>query len=71
MVTVYGQPGCVQCKRTVKKLEGTVDYKYIDVSEDSDALAHIKALGYQSVPVIEANGEHWNGYVPEKLASLK
>lgn len=70
MVTVYGQPGCVQCKRTVKKLDGKVEFNYIDVSQDEDALAHIKALGYQQVPVVEANGEHWSGYVPDKLANL-
>jgi glutaredoxin-like protein NrdH len=48
-----------------------VDYRDIDVTTDEQALNHIKALGYQAVPVIEANGEHWFGYDPEKLASLK
>lgn len=72
MVTIYSQPGCNPCRMTKKALNRAgVDYKDVDVTTDEAALTYIKNLGYQAVPVIEANGEHWFGYNPEKLASLK
>ena len=72
MVTIYSQPGCQPCRMTKKALtRAGVDYTDIDVTQDAKALAYIKSLGYQAVPVVEANGEHWYGYNTDKLSSIK
>jgi glutaredoxin-like protein NrdH len=73
--TVYSKPACVQCNGTYRGLmkrgqvEG-VDYVVVDVTEDEAALAHVLALGYQQVPVVETETEHWSGYRPDKMAEV-
>ena len=72
MVTVYSKPACVQCNATYRKLDTLgVPYTVIDMSEDADALAEVKALGYQQAPVVVApDGRHWSGFNPSELDSL-
>lgn len=72
-ITVYGKPRCVQCDATKRALNKRgIPYTYVDVTENPDALAHIKALGYTSAPVVElSNGiDSWSGYQPGKLALI-
>ena len=72
MVKIYSQPGCTPCRRVKSFLErNQVAFEDIDISTDETAFAHVQKLGYQQTPVIEANGTHWSGYDPEKLANLK
>ena len=72
MVTVYGTPDCIKCERTKTNLDrANVAFEYKDISTDSLAYARVKELGYQGLPVIEANGTHWSGYDRDKLNSLK
>ena len=77
MVTVYGKPACVQCNATNMKLQRLgIEYEYIDVSTNADALEYTKGLGYMSAPVVvtrNADGsmsDHWSGYQPDKLNAL-
>lgn len=70
-VTVYSRDNCPQCDATKRKLGKLgVQYNEIDVTVDNDALAHVLALGYQQVPVVEHEGGHWSGYRPQNLAGL-
>ena len=70
-VTVYSKPSCVQCNATYRALSKKgIDYHVVDVSEDENALAHVLALGYQQVPVVETATDHWSGYRPDKISSL-
>ncbi|EFO31205.1 glutaredoxin [Roseibium sp. TrichSKD4] len=70
-VTVYSKPSCVQCNTTYRALEQRgVDYQVIDLSQDNDAFAHVLALGYAQVPVVEVSGDHWAGFRPDKIAAL-
>ena len=84
MVTVYTKPSCVQCNATYRRLDALgISYKFIDVSVDTQALDHIKELGYLSAPVVvpsfdknvvDAAGErvvHWSGYRPDYIDQLK
>lgn len=84
MVTVYSKPGCVQCNATTRKLEQlSLKYNIIDVSEHTEALQHIKELGYLQAPVVvpsfdkivkDNKGErvvHWSGFRPDLLEQLK
>lgn len=70
-ITVYSKPLCVQCDATKRALDKAgLPYELIDVTEDAEALAKIKALGYLQAPVVVAGGDHWSGFRPEKLRAL-
>lgn len=72
-LTVYTNPGCVQCDATKKFLnERNTRYEVIDLSTDELALAAVKDLGYRKAPVIFArypsgSESHWSGFNPGKL----
>lgn len=59
MIKVYGKGnGCVNCniaKDILKKYN--IEYKFIDVTEDDEALKLIRSLGYRQVPIIENEGD--------------
>ncbi|CAL8898086.1 NrdH-redoxin [Kocuria varians] len=70
-VTVYSKPSCVQCNATYRALtKKGIDYTVVDVTEDTTAYEHVVGLGYQQVPVVEAGGEHWSGFRPDKINTL-
>ena len=72
MVKVYGKPGCVQCNMTEKALvKKGVEFTKVDVTQDDEAFDYVvNTLGYQGVPVVETAEDHWNGFKPEKIATL-
>lgn len=70
-ITVYTKPSCVQCKATYRALDSKgLEYDVLDVSEDEQALELVKSLGYLQAPVVVADGEHWSGFRPDKIADL-
>lgn len=72
MVTIYGKPGCIKCKRTTVNAEKLgLEFDYKDITTDPSAEARVRELGYLVLPVVEANGEHWSDYQPDRLSALK
>lgn len=71
-VTVYSKPNCMQCTMTKKYLDDNqIPYTLIDVYENEEALSHIKSLGFQSLPVVEIEGEEpFFGFRPNRLEGL-
>ncbi|MGO1851800.1 MAG: glutaredoxin-like protein NrdH [Microbacteriaceae bacterium] len=70
-ITVYTRPHCVQCTATFRTLEKLrIPFAVYDVSEDEQALAAVKELGYLAAPVVVTGEEHWSGFRPDKLAGL-
>lgn len=70
-ITLYTKPACVQCKATQKALDRAgLNYETVDISLDDEARDYVLALGYLQAPVVEANGEHWSGFRPERINSL-
>lgn len=70
-VTLYTLPACVQCTTTKRFLtKENIDFSEVDLSEDTDAMEKVRALGYQSAPVVMAGEEHWSGFRPDKLNQL-
>lgn len=73
MITVYSKPNCPQCTATYRKLKSLgLPHDSIDVTEDAEALAFIRALGYQQAPVVvvregEEVKKHWSGFRPDLL----
>jgi len=71
MVTVYTQPGCVQCNATYRALDAKgIQYNVTDLSEDAAALEQVKALGYLRAPVVITDEDHWSGFRPDKIDEL-
>lgn len=67
-ITLYTTPGCVQCRMTSQWLDRAgAPYRTVDLSESPDDMAAVKALGYQSAPVVCAGDEHWSGFQPARL----
>lgn len=70
-ITLYTKPACVQCKATQKALDRAgLTYDTVDISLDDEARDYVLALGYLQAPVVEANGEHWSGFRPERINGL-
>lgn len=73
MIIVYSKPNCPQCMATYRKLKSLdLAHESVDVTEDADALAFIRALGYQQAPVVVVREgvqikEHWSGFRPDLL----
>jgi glutaredoxin-like protein NrdH len=73
----------VQCTATKRFLDSRgLEYTTVDVSEDADSLAFIKALGYLAAPVVytvepeyEDEGgrgliQHWSGNQPDRIKAI-
>lgn len=70
-ITVYTKPSCVQCNATKRALQKNgLEFTEVDLTQDAEALATVKALGYQQAPVVFAGGDHWAGYRPDKIRAL-
>lgn len=72
MVTVYTKRSCVQCTATFRALDSKgIKYEIKDMSEDPEALALAKELGYLQAPVVIApSGESWSGFRPDLIGQL-
>lgn len=72
MVQVYTNEGCNPCRAVKRFLKSNgVDFEEKSVT-DSANLDFVRSLGYESVPVVVTkSGEHFDGYRPDRLATLK
>lgn len=70
-ITLYTKPNCVQCNATKRALDKQgLDYETVDLTEDVNALDHIKGLGFQQAPVVFAGDDSWSGFRPDKIKAL-
>ncbi|SEA05236.1 ribonucleoside-diphosphate reductase class Ib glutaredoxin subunit [Bowdeniella nasicola] len=70
-ITVFSKPNCVQCDATYRALKKNgLEYTVVDITEDAEALANVKALGYVQAPVVFADGDHWSGFRPDRIKAL-
>ena len=70
-IKVYSKPSCVQCTATYKALDNKgIEYEVFDVTEDDEALALTKSLGYLQAPVVVTDDDHWSGFRYDKIALL-
>jgi len=68
---VYSKPLCVQCDATKRALnKAGVAYDVVDITEDAEALATVKSLGYVQAPVVITSEDHWSGFRPDKIKAL-
>ncbi|WP_411839561.1 glutaredoxin family protein [Paracoccus sp. ME4] len=73
LVTVYSKPACPQCDATKRSLAAKgVSFRSIDVMEDAEAFKHVtETLGIRQMPVVEAFGQAWCGFLPAKISWLQ
>ena len=71
-IILYSKPNCMQCNFTQQFFENNnVEFTVKDVFESEEALAEVKELGFQSLPVIVADGvEPFFGFRPDLLEKL-
>jgi len=70
-ITVYSKPACVQCEATKRALDKKgLKYDVVDVTEDPEALALVRELGYLQAPVVVADDTHWSGFRPDQITAL-
>lgn len=70
-ITVYSKPSCVQCTATYRALDRQgIAYSVVDLSQDAVALETVRSLGYQQVPVVVTESDHWSGFRPDKISAL-
>ena len=70
-ITVYTKPMCVQCDATKRALnKAGLDYALVDITQDSDALARVKAMGFMQAPVVVTSNDAWAGFRPDKIKAL-
>ena len=71
-IILYSKPTCMQCNFTKQFFENNnVEFIVKDVFESEEALAEVKELGFQSLPVIVADGvEPFFGFRPDLLEKL-
>ena len=68
LITVYSKPSCVQCNATYRTLDKLgLPYQVIDLTQDEAALTEVRAMGYQQVPVVVDEDDHWAGFRPDLL----
>lgn len=75
-VTVYSRPKCTACdatKRLLTKLG--ILHTVVDVTEDPEALAYVKSLGYLGAPVVVAETSsdvrHWSEFRESRIKELR
>jgi len=71
-VKVYSTPTCMYCKLVKEFLSDKgVEYKEIDVSEDTEKMSYIvEATGQMGVPVIEIGEYMIVGFDQDKITEL-
>ena len=70
-VIVYSQPNCVACDATYRAMDRKgIDYTPVNITEDPEAYAYVKSLGYLQAPVVVAGDTHWSGFRPDMLTAL-
>ena len=72
MIKVYTKTDCMACNFTKNFIKDNgIEAEFIDVTQDEQALAEMKALGYNAMPVVYVDEQtHWFGFRPDELEKL-
>ncbi|QEA32014.1 glutaredoxin-like protein NrdH [Secundilactobacillus malefermentans] len=71
-VVVYSKNNCMQCKMTKRFLsEHNVPFEERNINVEPQYIDYLKQKGFQSVPVIEAEGQPLiSGFQPDMLSKI-
>lgn len=71
VIKAYWQPGCTSCLRMKEFLtKHSVPFISVNVLEDKDALAELRAFGIRSVPIVRRGKDWANGQVLREVARV-
>lgn len=71
IVKIYTLPGCGYCKQVKKHLnKNNIPYQEINLKEDKDGKAFMKARGYTGVPVTVIGKEEIVGFDLDRVNEL-
>lgn len=71
-ITVYTTAVCPQCRATKRKLDSLgIPYNTVNIDNDNEAREYVTSLGYFQAPVVINGEDHWSGFRPDRLDSLK
>lgn len=71
-IIIYTKDNCIQCNATKNAMDRNgIAYQLINLDAQPEAVDRLKSLGYRQVPVVMADDEHWSGFRPDKIASLR
>ena len=72
-VKVYTTIDCPQCIMTKRYMDALdIEYETIDATDNEEARAYVKSLGFQSLPVVVVeSGEAWFEFRLENIDLLK
>ena len=63
MYKIYGTDSCPYCVKAKALAENKgVEYQYIDIQKDSEAVKMLKSRGFKSIPQIFDGEEYVGGY---------
>ena len=77
MLTVYSKPNCPYCEQAKSWLDSNkIEYRTIDISEDTESLNMLREQGHKTVPQLYLNGEvlvsgGWEGLKTQDPEVLK
>lgn len=70
-ITVYTKPLCPSCELTRRKLDNLgVPYDAVPLQDRPDVLDRALAAGVQSAPIVEADGDLFGGFRPDRLKEI-
>lgn len=71
MFIVYTSPGCVACAMTQRELDKhDATYAVVDLSQHPELVESFRQQGYRSAPVVEAEGERFAGFRPDRIKAI-
>lgn len=70
-ITLYSKPACQGCRLTAQALDKAgLPYTKVDITQDPEAEAYVRSLGYLQMPVVVAGEEHWGDFRPDRVKAL-
>lgn len=71
MFIVYTSPGCMACTMTQRELDKhDATYAVVDLSEHPELVESFRQQGYRSAPIVEAEGERFAGFRPDRIKAI-
>src|SRR5690606_8475556 len=70
-IIVYSKREIRHRASTYQILKQLCHYQIVaKLTDETDALALVKSLGYQQAPVVMAGNEHWSGFRPDRIKAV-
>lgn len=70
-VTIYTKNDCMPCKMMKEQLERHgINPNIVNIDDDETGIEQVRALGFSTVPVVQAGKVVFNGFQPHRIPEL-